>query len=114
MSRFEVRYIKEEGDMSHAHIVMEVSATNHNEALLKARKVKAKDAGLSNHRFRSVAVVRDQTSMILFIRVFAIAALSVFEFVGDAQSGEHRLIPAENGEAPQCAFSGDIVPADVA
>ena len=52
--------------------------------------------------------------MTLIIRFFAIAVLSVFEFVGDAQSGEHRLIPAEGGEAPQCALSGDIVPADVA
>ncbi len=57
MSTYEVRFIRKVNDPDEAHVVVEVDATNHDEALKKARNNKENE-WLANYGFWSVEVKR--------------------------------------------------------
>lgn len=57
MSTYEVRFIREASDPEKEHLVVEVRASNHDEALQKAREIKKED-WIAGYQFWSVEVKR--------------------------------------------------------
>jgi hypothetical protein len=58
MSLYQVRFIKEVTDADEAHVVVDVDAPNHDEALRRARATKTNELWLANYGFYSVEVKR--------------------------------------------------------
>jgi hypothetical protein len=60
MNRYQVRFIKEVTDSDAAHLVVEVEALNHDEALRVARQNIGSQEWLASYDFHSVEVERFQ------------------------------------------------------